>query len=235
MKIIQTFLIVLLLSVSNVYAQDYDFYLQKAYEALAENKIDVAKASYNVYKKLTRKNDKDFEKCLLSLSDIFFFSDLKVVANINTEIDCDGIYHGPHWEYDYSKKYLYIEQSRFNRNHFGVSVDFYPRNSNENKYLLSLSASYRILNIELRNGIIFIETDNGDNIYNTEISYSPNQWHKLELKHKNGVVTIRVDGNNKTIADVLMNMSDGDNVFSTIDFSSGNVFNGKIKNLKIYN
>lgn len=73
MKIIQTFLIVLLLSVSNVYAQDYDFYLQKAYEALAENKIDVAKASYNVYKKLTRKNDKDFEKCLLSLSDIFFF------------------------------------------------------------------------------------------------------------------------------------------------------------------
>lgn len=224
-----------LLFTIDLLAQDYDFYLQKAYEALAGNKIDVAKASYNVYKKVTGKSDTDFEKCLMELSNISFFADLKVVADINSEIDSDGSYHGPDWEYDYSKKYLYIELSQFNRNYFGVSVDFYPRNSTENKCLLSLSSSYRILNIEIRNGIIYLETNNGDYIYDTEISYLPYQWNKLELKHENGVISLRINGNNKTIDNVLMNMLDGDNVISSIDFSSGNVFNGKIKNLKIYN
>lgn len=122
-----------LLCTFNLSAQNYDFYLQKAYEALAVNKIDVAKASYNVYKKVTGKSDTDFERCLLNLSEISFFPELSVVANINREIDCDGIYHGPHWEYDYTKEYLYVEQNQFNRNHFGISVDFYPRNSNESK------------------------------------------------------------------------------------------------------
>lgn len=222
-----------LLCTFNLSAQNYDFYLQKAYEALEVNKIDVAKASYNVYKKVTGKSDTDFERCLLNLSEISFFPELSVVANINREIDCDGIYHGPHWEYDYTKEYLYVEQNQFNRNHFGISVDFYPRNSNESKCLLSLSTGYRILNIEIRNGIIYLETNNGRHIYNTEISYLPYQWNKLELKHENGVISLRI--NNKTIDNVLMNMSDGDNVISSIDFSSGNVFNGKIKNLKIYN
>ena len=49
------------------------------------------------------------------------------------------------------------------------------------------------------------------------------------------VISLRINNSNKTIDNVLMNMSDGDNVISSIDFSSGNVFNGKIKNLKIYN
>lgn len=62
-----------LLCAFNLSAQNYDFYLQKAYEALAVNKIDVAKASYNVYKKVTGKSDTDFERCLLNLSEISFF------------------------------------------------------------------------------------------------------------------------------------------------------------------
>ena len=179
----------MLLCTFNLSAQNYDFYLQKAYEALAANKIDVAKASYSVYKKVTGKSDTDFERCLLNLSEISFFSELSVVANINREIDCDGIYHGPDWEYDYTKEYLYVEQNQFNRNHFGISVDFYPRNSNESKCLLSLSSGYRILNIEIHNGIIYLETNNGRHIYNTEISYLPYQWNKLELKHENGVIS----------------------------------------------
>ena len=236
-KIMKKILLLLsaLIFTLNSLAQDYDFYLQKAYEALAANKIDVAKASYNVYKKVTGKNDADFEKCLLSLSDISFFSDLKVIASINREIDCDGTYHGPHWEYDYSENYLYVTQGQFNRNHFGISLDFYPRHINENKCLLSLSSNYRILNVEMRNGIIFLETNNGRHIYTTEISYLPNQWNKLELMHENGVIYLKINSNIKTIDNVLMNMSEGDNTISSIDFSSGNVFNGKIKNLKIYN
>lgn len=198
-------------------------------------KIEVAKASYNVYKKASGRSDIDFEKLLVSFSDYSLFTNLKAIADISREIDCDGVYHGPDWEYDYSKKYLFIEQNQFNRTKFGISVDFYPRTSVEENCLLSISASYRILNIILRNGILFIETNNGDHIYTTEISYSSNQWNKLELKHENGLITIRINGVNKKLDNVLMNMSDGDNIISSIDFSSGNVFNGKIKNLKVYN
>lgn len=45
----------------NLSAQNYDNYLQKAYSALNEGKIEVAQSSYNVYKKMTGKTDSDFE------------------------------------------------------------------------------------------------------------------------------------------------------------------------------
>lgn len=50
-----------LLSASNLLGQNYDSYLQKAYSALEEGKIEIAQSSYNVYKKMTGKNDLDFE------------------------------------------------------------------------------------------------------------------------------------------------------------------------------
>lgn len=52
-----------LLFTFNLSAQNYDsnFYLQKAYSALEEGKIEVAQSSYNVYKKATGKTDLDFE------------------------------------------------------------------------------------------------------------------------------------------------------------------------------
>lgn len=45
----------------NLSAQNYDNYLQNAYSALNEEKIEVAQSSYNVYKKMTGKSDLDFE------------------------------------------------------------------------------------------------------------------------------------------------------------------------------
>lgn len=45
----------------NLSAQNYDSYLQKAYSALEEGKIEVAQSFYNVYKKMTEKTDLDFE------------------------------------------------------------------------------------------------------------------------------------------------------------------------------
>lgn len=50
-----------LLCAFNLSAQNYDGYLQRAYSALNEGKIEVAQSSYNVYKKLTGKTDSDFE------------------------------------------------------------------------------------------------------------------------------------------------------------------------------
>lgn len=45
----------------NLSAQNYDSYLQSAYTALVEGKIEVAQSSYNIYKKMTGKTDLDFE------------------------------------------------------------------------------------------------------------------------------------------------------------------------------
>lgn len=50
-----------LLCTINLSAQNYDSYLQKAYSALEEGKIEVAQSFYNVYKKMTEKTDLDFE------------------------------------------------------------------------------------------------------------------------------------------------------------------------------
>ena len=50
-----------LLFAINLSAQNYDYYLQKAYSALEEGKIEVAQSSYNIYKKMTGKTDLDFE------------------------------------------------------------------------------------------------------------------------------------------------------------------------------
>lgn len=50
-----------LLFAFNLSAQNYDYYLQKAYSALEEGKIEVAQSSYNIYKKMTGKTDLDFE------------------------------------------------------------------------------------------------------------------------------------------------------------------------------
>lgn len=51
----------MLLCAFNLLAQNYDSYLQKAYTALEEGKIEVAQSSYNIYKKMTGITDSDFE------------------------------------------------------------------------------------------------------------------------------------------------------------------------------
>lgn len=53
-----------LLMVLNLSAQNYDSYLQAAYSALEEGKIEVAQSAYNIYKKITAKTDLDFETLL---------------------------------------------------------------------------------------------------------------------------------------------------------------------------
>lgn len=45
----------------NLSAQNYDNYLQSAYTALEEGKIEVAQSSYNIYKKMTGITNSDFE------------------------------------------------------------------------------------------------------------------------------------------------------------------------------
>lgn len=60
MKQILLLLSVLLFTL-NLSAQNYDELLQKAYSALGEGKIEVAQSSYNIYKKMTKKTDVDFE------------------------------------------------------------------------------------------------------------------------------------------------------------------------------
>lgn len=48
----------------NLSAQNYDNYLQKAYEHLKQGNINAAKQNYGVYQTMTDKNDNSFEKPL---------------------------------------------------------------------------------------------------------------------------------------------------------------------------
>lgn len=65
MKTRELLIIAFVLSVfsASAFAQgDYDFYLQKARQLLAEGDCSRAEASYNTYKDMTKKTDKDIER-----------------------------------------------------------------------------------------------------------------------------------------------------------------------------
>lgn len=83
-------LIFLVCGLSNVEAQNYNFYLQNAYKNLEERNVENAKKLYSIYQKLSNKSDPDFEAKLAKLSskNDFFQQQL----NENTKIiDVNGI------------------------------------------------------------------------------------------------------------------------------------------------
>ena len=64
MKTLRLFVLTLTLLVFTpiVYAQDYDFYLQKARQRIAEGDCEGAQRSYNVYKDLSKKTNNEIER-----------------------------------------------------------------------------------------------------------------------------------------------------------------------------
>ena len=157
-----------------------------------------------------------------------FFAGLNVIA-YKGEIECNGIYTLS--DDGANTKFLKIIPTNFNRYDFGYSLEFFPKEGDKSRILLSLSRGWRVFNIEFKNGVIYIYTDNGRHSYNTGIVYNMYSWNKLVLRYKNGVVYI----NDKVITDVIMNKVDGDNEITSMNYSCGDAFYGIIRNLKVYN
>ncbi len=66
MKKVLMLLLTLVVSISLFAQSEYDKYLRSANKALSEGRVDDAERQYTVYKKLTKKVDKDFESRLQS-------------------------------------------------------------------------------------------------------------------------------------------------------------------------
>ena len=79
-------------------------------------------------------------------------------------------------------------------------------------------------------GDIFIETDNGDFEYGTGLTYFPERFKEINLEYDHGTLTI-----NGVQRKIKMNEYNGDNILSSINFSSGNAFHGYIHSVRVYN
>lgn len=143
---------------------------------------------------------------------------------------CDG-------KYDDKKDYFSVDLDELDRRHFRITFRFDANGykgtwwAGSEQYPLVLSEGWRVLAICLHeNGYIYIETNNGRNKYNTGLTYKPNAGTKIDLEYNKGKLTI-----NGVSMDVDMNEESGDNVLSSINYSSANAFYGSIYLVKVYN
>ena len=159
----------------------------------------------------------------------------QTVLTKNNQVYCDGVYHGPHWEYNYKQTALYEGLGdQFNRNFFSISLDYYIIPSDDgydskwsdNNNIIMLDCSYRAFGLILLNNTIYVKTNNGDNYFDTKIEFKCETWQHIDLVYNNGSLYI----NGQTL-DIGKLNGPGDNVLSSVDFSGGRCFKGYIKNI----
>lgn len=166
----------------------------------------------------------------------------RTMFSVSDRVYCDGVYHGPEWEYDYRNTALYLDfhygngyylGGEFNRNYFRVSFDFYvlstESSTNPRNNLIMLGTSHRVFGLKFGdNNTLLVTTNNGDHCWCTSISYVLETWQHVDLLYDHGTLYI----NDDYISIGELN-EPGDNVLSSIDFSTGNCFYGYIKNLVV--
>jgi hypothetical protein len=143
---------------------------------------------------------------------------------------CDGLYAD---KVDFFSVNLY----NINRRHFKITFSFNAETYDGTwwheaiQYPLMLSEGYRILGICLHNdGSIYIETNNMRNKYETGLIYCPGEYRNIDLEYNHGRIII-----NGEEIDVEMDETNGDNILSSINYSSGNAFYGTISQVRVYN
>lgn len=144
---------------------------------------------------------------------------------------CDGKYE------DMEEFFAVDLGERLNREHFRIIFMFEAMDYKgtlvwtTEQYPLVLSRGWRVLAICLHDdGSIYITTNNQEHEYSTGLKYSPGVGKEIDLEYNNGMVTI-----NGVVLNVEMDEYGGDNVLSSINFSSGNAFYGYINSVRVYN
>ena len=123
--------------------------------------------------------------------------------------------------------------SQFNRNCFEVSFDCFisatDKDSVRNDNIITFESSYRALGLIMREGSIFVTTNNGSKLFDSGIRYK-----KGELEHIN---LILIDGdlviNSKLIKVGDIKWSPSNNTLSSRNFSNGHAFKGQFRNLVV--
>ena len=147
-------------------------------------------------------------------------------------IYCDGIYHGPDWEYDYKKTALYENLGpQFNRNFYSMEFDYYMLPDNGDNHvnnIITIDTGRRVFGLSPRGDVLLVTTNNQDNIFDSSIRVSYEKWQHIDLVYYNGTLYI----NGKCFEIGVLNDS-SDNILSSVNFSNGNCFKGYIKNLVV--
>lgn len=146
-------------------------------------------------------------------------------------IYCDGVYHGPDWEYDYTQSAFYYNLGEdLNRNFFEICFEYYVslEQGDYNNNLITLSSSHREFGLRIGQAGVIITTDNGNNFFETDINIVNGEWNKIDLTYDNGHLYI----NNKYINIGKLD-NDGDNILSSINFAGGICFNGWLRNISV--
>ena len=146
------------------------------------------------------------------------------------ELYCDGIYE--------NGSGLLINVPDLNKNHFRIQFSFMPLAYKGNlswtdaQYPLILGHWSRALGICLKSDRhIYITTHNHNNLFDTGIPYSVNEYNDIDLEFNNGEITI----NGKILQVGNLEISADDFVFTSVCYSTSNAFKGYIKNISIYN
>ena len=157
---------------------------------------------------------------------------IRLIYSHSETIYCDGVYHGPDWEYDYTQSAFYYNLGEdLNRNFFEICFEYYVSLEQGDYYnnLITLSSSHREFGLRISQaGDLIITTDNGRNSFETEINIVNGEWNKIDLIYDNGNLYI----NNKYIHIGKLD-NDGDNILSSINFAGGNCFCGWLRNISI--
>ena len=143
---------------------------------------------------------------------------------------CDGLYEN-------KEDFFSVNLYNINRRHFRITFTFNASTCRGTwwreaiQYPLMLSAGYRVLGICLHDdGSIYIETNNMRNEYETGLIYFPGEDRNIDLEYNHGRILI-----NGLKINVEMDETNGDNILSSINYSSGNAFYGTISQVRVYN
>lgn len=164
----------------------------------------------------------------------YYYSENVIYNNYtdgNSYATCNGIYpYSTEAESTTSSYFSTNLGSSLNRNHFKISCQFWVE-EHRNQWALMLSGDYRILGINLNNGKIYISTNNQEKYHSTGETYQLSTWNYISVEYNYGSVRV----NNGNWFSIDMNTQDGDNVLSSINYSSGNAFKGYLYNIYVAN
>ena len=121
--------------------------------------------------------------------------------------------------------------SQFNRKYFEISFDYFisatDKDSARNDNIITFDSSYRALGLIMKEGSIFVTTNNGSKYFDAGIRYKKGKWEHINLILIDGDLVI----NSKLIKVGDIKWSPSNNILSSRNFSNGHAFKGQIRNL----
>lgn len=123
--------------------------------------------------------------------------------------------------------------SQFNRKCFEISFDYFisatDKDSVRNNSIITFDSSYRALGLIMKEGSIFVTTNNGRMAFDSGIRFKKETWEHVNLILIDGDLVI----NSKLIKVGDIKWSPSNNTLSSRNFSNGHAFKGQFRNLVV--